>query len=129
MAGTQAFWIDAAHEGAQTRYGEQLRRWRQLFAAVEGEPGAAGVTLDPLRFALGAWEAAMRPVTDLPYVRCHPRVLDAACHRPEETRGPLAVVELAVPRRCRCPTAGTPGTARRAAGTGTRRRRTSGRPR
>ncbi|MER7363737.1 hypothetical protein [Nonomuraea wenchangensis] len=97
MAGTQAFWIDAAHEGAQTRYGEQLRRWRQLFAAVEGEPGASGVTLDPLRFALGAWEAAMRPITDLPYVRCHPRVLDAACHRPEEARGPLAVVELAVP--------------------------------
>ncbi|MCK2213788.1 hypothetical protein MF672_008300 [Actinomadura sp. ATCC 31491] len=95
MAGSQAFWIDAAREGAQARYGEQLRRWRHLFAA-ERETDAA-VTLDPLRFALGAWEVATRPITDVPYVRCHPRVLDATCHRPEETRGPLAVVELAVP--------------------------------
>ncbi|TMR98960.1 hypothetical protein [Nonomuraea basaltis] len=97
MAGTQAFWIDAGHEGTQARYGEQLRRWRHAFAAAEGEPAAGGVTLDPLHFALGAWEVATRPMAESPYVRCHPRVLDATCHRPEETRGPLAVVELAVP--------------------------------
>lgn len=97
MAGTQAFWIDAGHEGTQARYGEQLRRWRHAFAAAEGEAGAGGITLDPLHFALGAWEVATRPVAESPYVRCHPRVLDATCHRPEETRGPLAVVELAVP--------------------------------
>jgi hypothetical protein len=36
-------------------------------------------------------------MAESPYVRCHPRVLDATCHRAEETRGPLAVVELAVP--------------------------------
>ncbi|MFG1705036.1 hypothetical protein ACFLIM_17750 [Nonomuraea sp. M3C6] len=99
MAGTgaQAFWIDAAHEGTQARYGEQLRRWRHAFAAGEGEPAAGGVTLDPLHFALGAWEVATRPMAEPPYVRSHPRILDATCHRPEETHGPLAVVELATP--------------------------------
>ncbi|WP_327587501.1 hypothetical protein OHA25_11195 [Nonomuraea sp. NBC_00507] len=97
MAGTQAFWIDAAHEGTQERYGEQLRKWRHVFAAAEGEPGSGGITLDPLHFALGAWEVATRPMAESAYVRCHPRVLDATCHRAEETRGPLAVVELAVP--------------------------------
>jgi hypothetical protein len=97
MAGTQAFWIDAEHEGTQERYGEHLRRWRHAFAAAEGEPGAGGITLDPLHFALGAWEVATRPMAESPYVRWHPRVLDAFCHRPGETRGPLAVVELAAP--------------------------------
>ncbi|MEV4173239.1 DUF6221 family protein [Nonomuraea sp. NPDC049709] len=95
--GTQAFWIDAAHEGTQEHYGEQLRKWRHAFAATEDEPAAEGVTLDPLHFALGAWEVATRPVADSPYVRRHARVLDATCHRPEEARGLLAVIELAVP--------------------------------
>ncbi|MBF8185711.1 hypothetical protein ITP53_08155 [Nonomuraea sp. K274] len=103
MAGTQAFWIDAGHEGTQARYGEHLRRWRHAFAAAEGEPAAGGVTLDPLHFALGAWEVATRPMAESPYVRCHPRVLDATCHRPEEAPGPLAVVELAAPAPVRLP--------------------------
>ncbi|MGW2159459.1 DUF6221 family protein [Nonomuraea sp. NPDC001699] len=94
---TQAFWIDAGHGGGQEHYGEQLRRWRHAFAATGGEPGASGVTLDPLHFALAAWEVATRPVADLPYVRTHPRVLDATCHRAEDARDPLAVVELAAP--------------------------------
>ncbi|MFF4192207.1 DUF6221 family protein [Nonomuraea sp. NPDC001831] len=94
---TQAFWIDAGHGGTQEHYGEQLRRWRHAFAATGGEPGASGVTLDPLHFALAAWEVATRPVADSPYVRTHPRVLDAACHRAEDGRAPLAVVELATP--------------------------------
>ncbi|MGN9847172.1 hypothetical protein ACTMTI_54735 [Nonomuraea sp. H19] len=103
MASTQAFWIDAAHEGTQARYGEQLRRWRHAFAAGEGEPAANGVTLDPLHFALSAWEVATRPVAESPYVLSHPRVLDATCHRPEEAPGPLAVVELAAPAPVRLP--------------------------
>jgi Family of unknown function (DUF6221) len=103
MTATQAFWIDAAHEGTQERYGEQLRKWRHVFAPGEGEPESDGVTLDPLRFALGAWEAATRPVAESAYVRRHPRVLDAACHRPEETPGLLAVVELATPPPVRLP--------------------------
>jgi hypothetical protein len=97
MAGIQAFWIDAGHEGTQARYGEHLRRWRHAFETAEGEKGTGGITLDPLHFALGAWEVATRPMAESPYVRCHPRVIDATCHRAEETRGPLAVVELAAP--------------------------------
>ncbi|NUS04664.1 MAG: hypothetical protein HOV97_19140 [Nonomuraea sp.] len=93
----QAFWIDAAHGGTQEHYGEQLRRWRHAFAAIGGEPAASGVTLDPLHFALAAWEVATRPVAESPYVRTHPRVLDATCHRAEDSRDPLAVVELAAP--------------------------------
>ncbi|NUP80238.1 MAG: hypothetical protein HOV96_22105 [Nonomuraea sp.] len=93
----QAFWIDAAHGGTQEHYGEQLRRWRHAFAAMGGEPAASGVTLDPLHFALAAWEVATRPVAESPYVRTHPRVLDATCHRAEDSRDPLAVVELAAP--------------------------------
>jgi hypothetical protein len=92
---TQAFWIDAAHDGTQERYGEQLRRWRQAFTATGEEEG--GVTRDPLHFALAAWEVATQPVNESPYVRTHPRVLDATCHRAEEAGGPLAVVELAAP--------------------------------
>jgi hypothetical protein len=95
--GTQAFWIDATRVGTQEHYGEHLRTWRHAFAAGAGEPAAEGVTLDPLHFALGAWEVANRPVADPPYVRRHPRVLDATCHRPEEAPGMLAVVELAAP--------------------------------
>lgn len=103
MAGTRAFWIDAAHEGTQERYGEHLRKWRHAFEAIEGEPASGGVTLDPLHFALGAWEVAGRPVADPPYVRRHPRVLDATCHRPEEAPGLMAVVELAAPTPVRLP--------------------------
>jgi hypothetical protein len=104
MAGTQAFWIGAARGrdgaepgSAQERYGEELRRWRHAFEAVDGEPAAGGVTLDPLHFALGAWVVATRPVAEHAYVRRHARVLDATCHRPEEAPGLLAVVELAAP--------------------------------
>ncbi|GAA3254529.1 hypothetical protein [Nonomuraea helvata] len=104
MAGTQAFWIgairgdDGEDQGsAQERYGEELRKWRHAFEAVDGEPAAGGITLDPLHFALGAWEVATRPVAEHAYVRRHPRVLDATCHRPEEAAGLLAVVELAAP--------------------------------
>ncbi|MFB4268891.1 hypothetical protein [Nonomuraea sp. GTA35] len=101
--GTQAFWIDATRVGTQEHYGEHLRTWRHAFAAGAGEPAAEGVTLDPLHFALGAWEVANRPVADPPYVRRHPRVLDATCHRPEEAPGMLAVVELAAPAPVRLP--------------------------
>ncbi|MFI7616073.1 DUF6221 family protein [Nonomuraea terrae] len=99
----QAFWIDATHEGTQERYGEELRRWRHAFAVAEGEPEAGGVTLDPAHFAAAAWEAATRPAAEFPYVRRHSRVLDAACRRPEEAKGLLAVVELAVPAPVRVP--------------------------
>lgn len=101
--GTQAFWIDATHKGKQQHYGQVLRAWRHAFAATAGEPAADGVTLDPAHFAAAAWEAATRPVVDQPYVQHHPRVLDAACHRPEEHKDLLAVVELAVPAPVKVP--------------------------
>ncbi|MFC7591888.1 DUF6221 family protein [Nonomuraea antimicrobica] len=63
----------------------------------------AGVTLDPRHFALAAWEVATRPVADSPYVRRHPRVLDATCHRPEQAPGLMAVVELATPAPVKLP--------------------------
>ncbi|MFC4057377.1 hypothetical protein ACFOWE_03680 [Planomonospora corallina] len=94
---TTMVWIDATGDNPQERYGERLRRWRQSFAGAGGEPQAGGITLDRLRYALAAWEVATGPVAYPPYVRFHPRVLDAACHRPEDARVLLTVVELAAP--------------------------------
>ncbi|NRQ40153.1 hypothetical protein HII36_51270 [Nonomuraea sp. NN258] len=89
-------WIDA-HTGAQEEYGRSLRSWKHAFAPADGEPEANGITLDPLHYALAAWEAATEPMARAPYVRFHPRVLDATCHRPEDAHLALAVVELAAP--------------------------------
>ncbi|MGW0481283.1 hypothetical protein [Nonomuraea sp. NPDC003214] len=101
-----AFWIEAgfAHgEPLQELYGERLAAWRTAFAATGDEPEAGGVGLDPVHYALAAWELATGPVADPPYVRRHPRVLDATCHRPEGTALLLAVVELAAPQQVELP--------------------------
>ncbi|MFF3671634.1 hypothetical protein [Microtetraspora malaysiensis] len=90
-------WIDASGDNPQERYGQRLRAWSHAFAAANGELQAGGITLDALHYAVAAWDAATRPVSEPPYVRFNPRVLDATCHRPEGTYIALAVVELAVP--------------------------------
>ncbi|RJL30324.1 hypothetical protein [Bailinhaonella thermotolerans] len=95
-----AFWIDAGVSGgksAQERYGERLRAWRHGFTASDETRADGDVTANPLRFALAAWDVAVGPGADPPYVRHHPRVLSVACHRPSGTHLVLAVIELAMP--------------------------------
>ncbi len=90
-------WIDATGDNPQERYGERLRAWSHAFAAADSEPQAGDITLDPVHYAMTSWDLATRPTDGPPYVRFHPRVLHATCHRPEGTYIILAVVRLAAP--------------------------------
>ncbi|WP_066948170.1 hypothetical protein [Microtetraspora fusca] len=93
-------WIDASDDDPQERYGQRLRAWSHAFAAASGEPQAGGITLDALHYAVAAWDSS---VSKPPYVRFNPRVLDATCHRWEDTYIALAAVELAAPPQVRIP--------------------------
>jgi hypothetical protein len=99
-------WIDRDHDRASasdgvSRYGAYLADHAGRFDPWGEAPD--GVTLDPVEFAIAAFNVATGPIMSPGYVRWHGRVQDHGATRSEDDGHLVVSVTLAVPSPVRLP--------------------------
>jgi hypothetical protein len=88
-----AFWVDEEFDrqhgpGGNGRYGAAVREWRDDFADVWGD-------ISPVGFAVTAWALAVG--LEPGFVRCHRRIISAACRRNSWDGGLTCAVTIVAP--------------------------------
>jgi hypothetical protein len=100
-------WIDRDYDRAAAstrhgRYAAYLVGHAELFKPWR-DAGADGITLDPVDFAIAAFQCATGPIMSPGYIRWHGRICDYGATRSDHDSSLVLFVTLAVPAPLRLP--------------------------